>query len=59
MELSVQLCTFRDCNKELYPADATAGNGILTKATVPIYATGVLTCYNQVGVSQYAWYMMS
>ncbi|XP_033855678.1 RAB11-binding protein RELCH homolog isoform X2 [Acipenser ruthenus] len=27
--------------------DATAGNGILTKATVPIYATGVLTCYNQ------------
>ncbi|KAJ8413477.1 hypothetical protein AAFF_G00094730 [Aldrovandia affinis] len=24
-----------------------AGNGILTKATVPIYATGVLTCYNQ------------
>uniref|UniRef100_A0A3Q3NC10 RAB11 binding and LisH domain, coiled-coil and HEAT repeat containing n=1 Tax=Mastacembelus armatus TaxID=205130 RepID=A0A3Q3NC10_9TELE len=27
--------------------DASAGNGILTKATVPIYATGVLTCYNQ------------
>ncbi|XP_072555992.1 RAB11-binding protein RELCH homolog isoform X4 [Paramormyrops kingsleyae] len=27
--------------------DTTAGNGILTKATVPIYATGVLTCYNQ------------
>ncbi|XP_034776961.2 RAB11-binding protein RELCH homolog isoform X5 [Acipenser ruthenus] len=27
--------------------DATVGNGILTKATVPIYATGVLTCYNQ------------
>ncbi|XP_051970060.1 RAB11-binding protein RELCH homolog isoform X1 [Xyrauchen texanus] len=27
--------------------DATAGNGILTKATVPIYATGVLTCYSQ------------
>ncbi|XP_066577873.1 RAB11-binding protein RELCH homolog isoform X3 [Amia ocellicauda] len=27
--------------------DVTAGNGILTKATVPIYATGVLTCYNQ------------
>ncbi|XP_065114153.1 RAB11-binding protein RELCH homolog isoform X1 [Paramisgurnus dabryanus] len=27
--------------------DATTGNGILTKATVPIYATGVLTCYNQ------------
>ncbi|XP_069046960.1 RAB11-binding protein RELCH homolog isoform X2 [Lepisosteus oculatus] len=27
--------------------DATAGNGILTKATVPIYATGVLTCYIQ------------
>ncbi|XP_056155146.1 RAB11-binding protein RELCH homolog isoform X2 [Lampris incognitus] len=27
--------------------DAAAGNGILTKATVPIYATGVLTCYNQ------------
>lgn len=28
--------------------DSTAGNGVLTKATVPIYATGVLTCYNQV-----------
>uniref|UniRef100_A0AAQ5ZA41 LisH domain-containing protein n=1 Tax=Amphiprion ocellaris TaxID=80972 RepID=A0AAQ5ZA41_AMPOC len=28
-------------------SDASAGNGILTKATVPIYATGVLTCYNQ------------
>ncbi|XP_031440200.1 RAB11-binding protein RELCH homolog isoform X3 [Clupea harengus] len=27
--------------------DASDGNGILTKATVPIYATGVLTCYNQ------------
>uniref|UniRef100_A0A8C1WU28 LisH domain and HEAT repeat-containing protein KIAA1468 n=1 Tax=Cyprinus carpio TaxID=7962 RepID=A0A8C1WU28_CYPCA len=27
--------------------DASTGNGILTKATVPIYATGVLTCYNQ------------
>ncbi|XP_043921118.1 RAB11-binding protein RELCH [Protopterus annectens] len=27
--------------------DATAGNDVLTKATVPIYATGVLTCYNQ------------
>uniref|UniRef100_A0A3P9LPH5 RAB11 binding and LisH domain, coiled-coil and HEAT repeat containing n=1 Tax=Oryzias latipes TaxID=8090 RepID=A0A3P9LPH5_ORYLA len=27
--------------------DVSAGNGILTKATVPIYATGVLTCYNQ------------
>nr|XP_043881202.1 RAB11-binding protein RELCH homolog isoform X5 [Solea senegalensis] len=27
--------------------DASVGNGILTKATVPIYATGVLTCYNQ------------
>ncbi|XP_035269127.1 RAB11-binding protein RELCH homolog isoform X2 [Anguilla anguilla] len=27
--------------------DTAAGNGILTKATVPIYATGVLTCYNQ------------
>ncbi|KAJ3611354.1 hypothetical protein NHX12_021370 [Muraenolepis orangiensis] len=27
--------------------DAATGNGILTKATVPIYATGVLTCYNQ------------
>uniref|UniRef100_A0A3B5AUG2 LisH domain and HEAT repeat-containing protein KIAA1468 homolog n=1 Tax=Stegastes partitus TaxID=144197 RepID=A0A3B5AUG2_9TELE len=30
-----------------YHNDASAGNGILTKATVPIYATGVLTCYNQ------------
>uniref|UniRef100_A0A4W5K3F7 RAB11 binding and LisH domain, coiled-coil and HEAT repeat containing n=1 Tax=Hucho hucho TaxID=62062 RepID=A0A4W5K3F7_9TELE len=27
--------------------DALTGNGILTKATVPVYATGVLTCYNQ------------
>ncbi|XP_076617322.1 RAB11-binding protein RELCH homolog isoform X5 [Chaetodon auriga] len=27
--------------------DVSAGNDILTKATVPIYATGVLTCYNQ------------
>ena len=31
-------------------SDASTGNGILTKATVPIYATGVLTCYNQVWV---------
>lgn len=30
------------------PSDSSAGNDILTKATVPIYATGVLTCYNQV-----------
>ncbi len=28
--------------------DTSAGNDILTKATVTIYATGVLTCYNQV-----------
>ncbi|XP_068565843.1 RAB11-binding protein RELCH homolog isoform X2 [Cebidichthys violaceus] len=27
--------------------DTSPGNDILTKATVPIYATGVLTCYNQ------------
>ncbi|KAM8811669.1 RAB11-binding protein RELCH isoform 2-T2 [Eudromia elegans] len=27
--------------------DSIAGNGVLTKATVPIYATGVLTCYIQ------------
>ncbi|XP_063768505.1 RAB11-binding protein RELCH homolog isoform X2 [Eleginops maclovinus] len=27
--------------------DTSAGNDILCKATVPIYATGVLTCYNQ------------
>uniref|UniRef100_A0A8D0GHN7 LisH domain and HEAT repeat-containing protein KIAA1468 n=1 Tax=Sphenodon punctatus TaxID=8508 RepID=A0A8D0GHN7_SPHPU len=27
--------------------DSAAGNGVLTKATVPIYATGVLTCYIQ------------
>ncbi|MEE6465273.1 hypothetical protein FKM82_006507 [Ascaphus truei] len=27
--------------------DSAAGNGVLTKGTVPIYATGVLTCYNQ------------
>uniref|UniRef100_A0A8C2ZYM9 LisH domain and HEAT repeat-containing protein KIAA1468 n=1 Tax=Cyclopterus lumpus TaxID=8103 RepID=A0A8C2ZYM9_CYCLU len=27
--------------------DTSDGNDILTKATVPIYATGVLTCYNQ------------
>lgn len=29
--------------------DSSAGNGVLTKATVPIYATGVLTCYIQLG----------
>ncbi|XP_040209523.1 RAB11-binding protein RELCH isoform X3 [Rana temporaria] len=28
-------------------SESAAGNGVLTKATVPIYATGVLTCYNQ------------
>ncbi|XP_072567177.1 RAB11-binding protein RELCH homolog isoform X2 [Paramormyrops kingsleyae] len=27
--------------------DASDGNDVLTKGTVPIYATGVLTCYNQ------------
>ncbi|KAJ8336724.1 hypothetical protein SKAU_G00379440 [Synaphobranchus kaupii] len=27
--------------------DITTENGVLTKATVPVYATGVLTCYNQ------------
>ncbi|KAL6031769.1 hypothetical protein STEG23_020903, partial [Scotinomys teguina] len=27
--------------------DSSSGNGVLTKATVPIYATGVLTCYIQ------------
>nr|XP_046211474.1 RAB11-binding protein RELCH homolog isoform X4 [Oncorhynchus gorbuscha] len=27
--------------------DALTGNAVLTKATVPVYATGVLTCYNQ------------
>uniref|UniRef100_A0AAZ3PV13 LisH domain-containing protein n=1 Tax=Oncorhynchus tshawytscha TaxID=74940 RepID=A0AAZ3PV13_ONCTS len=27
--------------------DALTGNAILTKATVPVYASGVLTCYNQ------------
>ncbi|XP_064016914.1 RAB11-binding protein RELCH isoform X2 [Pogoniulus pusillus] len=27
--------------------DSTSGNAVLTKATVPIYATGVLTCYIQ------------
>ncbi|KAM4533958.1 RAB11-binding protein RELCH homolog isoform 5-T5 [Odontesthes bonariensis] len=27
--------------------DISEGNDVLTKATVPIYATGVLTCYNQ------------
>uniref|UniRef100_A0A4X1TT09 RAB11 binding and LisH domain, coiled-coil and HEAT repeat containing n=1 Tax=Sus scrofa TaxID=9823 RepID=A0A4X1TT09_PIG len=32
-------------NREV--ADSSAGNGVLTKATVPIYATGVLTCYIQ------------
>lgn len=36
------------CVVALFLSDASAGNGILTKATVPIYATGVLTCYNQV-----------
>ncbi|XP_067857962.1 RAB11-binding protein RELCH homolog isoform X4 [Heptranchias perlo] len=34
-------------SEEVVDASATAGNGVLTKATVPIYATGVLTCYNQ------------
>ncbi|KAM9706023.1 RAB11-binding protein RELCH-like [Dama dama] len=27
--------------------DSSAGNGVLTKANVPIYATGVLMCYIQ------------
>ncbi|KAM9416858.1 RAB11-binding protein RELCH homolog isoform 13-T13 [Salvelinus alpinus] len=27
--------------------DALTGNAVLIKATVPVYATGVLTCYNQ------------
>ena len=27
--------------------DSSARNGVLTKATVPIYSTGVLTCYIQ------------
>lgn len=36
------------CSVFVLLLDASAGNGILTKATVPIYATGVLTCYNQV-----------
>uniref|UniRef100_A0A674AYJ3 RAB11 binding and LisH domain, coiled-coil and HEAT repeat containing n=1 Tax=Salmo trutta TaxID=8032 RepID=A0A674AYJ3_SALTR len=27
--------------------DALTGNAVLTKATVPVYATGVLMCYNQ------------
>uniref|UniRef100_A0A803SXD4 RAB11 binding and LisH domain, coiled-coil and HEAT repeat containing n=1 Tax=Anolis carolinensis TaxID=28377 RepID=A0A803SXD4_ANOCA len=31
----------------VFISDATARNGVLTKATVPIYATGVLTCYIQ------------
>ncbi|XP_075907281.1 RAB11-binding protein RELCH homolog isoform X5 [Nelusetta ayraudi] len=35
--------------------DTSAGNDILTKATVPIYATGVLTCYNQAGVSHFSF----
>eukprot|EP00062_Callorhinchus_milii_P010680 gi/632955942/ref/XP_007893713.1/ PREDICTED: lisH domain and HEAT repeat-containing protein KIAA1468 homolog [Callorhinchus milii] len=34
-------------SEEVVDASVTAGNGVLTKATVPIYATGVLTCYNQ------------
>ncbi|XP_078395763.1 RAB11-binding protein RELCH homolog isoform X2 [Cetorhinus maximus] len=34
-------------SEEAVDVSATAGNGVLTKATVPIYATGVLTCYNQ------------
>lgn len=36
-------------------SDTSVGNDILTKATVPIYATGVLTCYNQAGVSHF-WF---
>uniref|UniRef100_A0A8C9XND7 RAB11 binding and LisH domain, coiled-coil and HEAT repeat containing n=1 Tax=Sander lucioperca TaxID=283035 RepID=A0A8C9XND7_SANLU len=35
------------CSGFLPLSDVSAGNDILTKATVPIYATGVLTCYNQ------------
>ncbi|XP_038652467.1 RAB11-binding protein RELCH homolog isoform X5 [Scyliorhinus canicula] len=34
-------------SEEAVDLSATTGNGVLTKATVPIYATGVLTCYNQ------------
>ncbi|GCB73903.1 hypothetical protein scyTo_0002985, partial [Scyliorhinus torazame] len=34
-------------SEEAVDVSATTGNGVLTKATVPIYATGVLTCYNQ------------
>ncbi|XP_067909961.1 RAB11-binding protein RELCH homolog isoform X3 [Heterodontus francisci] len=34
-------------SEEAVDVSDTAGNGVLTKATVPIYATGVLTCYNQ------------
>ncbi|XP_043575542.1 RAB11-binding protein RELCH homolog isoform X2 [Chiloscyllium plagiosum] len=34
-------------SEEAVDVSATAGNGVLTKATVPIYATGVLTSYNQ------------
>lgn len=36
-------------------SDISAGNDILTKATVPIYATGVLTCYNQAGVLHFSF----
>ncbi|XP_078275746.1 RAB11-binding protein RELCH homolog isoform X4 [Rhinoraja longicauda] len=34
-------------SEDAIDVSATTGNGVLTKATVPIYATGVLTCYNQ------------
>lgn len=36
------------CHVSVVTADAMDGNDVLTKGTVPIYATGVLTCYNQV-----------
>uniref|UniRef100_A0A667H514 RAB11 binding and LisH domain, coiled-coil and HEAT repeat containing n=1 Tax=Lynx canadensis TaxID=61383 RepID=A0A667H514_LYNCA len=40
----VKTCIFKIV---LMILDSSAGNGVLTKATVPIYATGVLTCYIQ------------
>lgn len=46
--LSLHLKYTRTFKNILIILDSSAGNGVLTKATVPIYATGVLTCYIQV-----------
>lgn len=47
---SILICMYKNSILPCVSLDSTAGNGVLTKATVPIYATGVLTCYIQVGL---------